>query len=61
MNKASIDIATVSRFGTFEHKYWVYEELIDGVWRIKYNGNKVKTEEEVFDDLGSFIQGLLKT
>ena len=59
MPKASIDIITTSKYGVESHKYWVYAELIDDAWDIKYQGSRVKTDEEVFDDLGLFIYNLL--
>lgn len=60
MSKHTIDIVTVSRYGRPEYYYWVLQLIGEGTSKSIYRGEPVKTEDEVYDDLGEFVAKLIE-
>lgn len=59
MDKTTIDIVTVSKYGRPEHYYWVLQEVTGDSFVNTHIGRHVKSEDEVYDDLGAFISCLI--
>lgn len=59
MDKRTIDIVTVSKYGRPEHYYWVLQEVTGNSFVNTHIGKYVKTEDEAYDDLGEFVGKLI--
>jgi len=59
MDKRTIDIVTVSKYGRPEYYYWVLQEITGTSYVNTHMGKHVKTEDEAYDDLGEFVGKLI--
>lgn len=60
MDKRTIDIVTVSKYGRPEYYYWVLQEVTGNSFVNTHIGKYVKTENEAYDDLGEFVAKLIE-